>query len=91
METHPLVSDAGVVGIKQEHTEVPRAYVSLIPAARDSAIASDLQQELQDYIERKVSDHKKLRGGLKFVECIPRSPTGKILRRELRNWDRARL
>jgi acyl-CoA synthetase (AMP-forming)/AMP-acid ligase II len=33
-----------------------------------------------------MAAHKQLRGGVKFVDAVPRSPAGKILRKELREW-----
>lgn len=47
-----------------------------------------LAKEIQDYVAKKVANHKKLRGGIIFIDAIPKSPSGKILRRILR--DRAK-
>ena len=40
-------------------------------------------EDLQRAVDGKVDDHKKLRGGVYFVDKIPRNPQGKILRRKL--------
>ena len=40
-------------------------------------------KEVQEAVDGKVDDHKKLRGGVYFVNKIPRNPQGKILRRKL--------
>ena len=40
-------------------------------------------EEVQKVVDGKVDDHKKLRGGVHFVDKIPRNPQGKILRRKL--------
>jgi acyl-coenzyme A synthetase/AMP-(fatty) acid ligase len=37
-----------------------------------------------DWVASKVANHKKLRGGVVFIDAIPKSPSGKILRKELR-------
>lgn len=34
----------------------------------------------------RVSDRKKLRAGIKFVEAIPLTPSGKLRRRDVRDW-----
>jgi len=39
--------------------------------------------DLQMLIDSKVHEHKQLRGGVHFVEKIPRNPQGKILRKHL--------
>ena len=40
-------------------------------------------KEVQEAVDGKVDDHKKLRGGVYFVNKIPRNPQGKILRGKL--------
>ena len=46
---------------------------------------SDLDEsQLCQFIAEKVSSHKQLAGGVVFMEAIPKSPTGKILRRLLK-------
>lgn len=56
------------------------AYVVLVPEAKGKVSETDLV----NYVESKVANHKRLRGGVTFTDVIPRNPTGKILRRELR-------
>ncbi|KAJ5811870.1 hypothetical protein N7474_008171 [Penicillium riverlandense] len=80
---HPNVNDVAVIGVnlEKEHTEVPRAYIVLrsgIERCDGSA------QEIIDWLNSKVSNHKKLRGGIRFVDEIPKSAAGKILRRILK-------
>lgn len=43
------------------------------------------------YVLEQVSSHKKLRGGVKFVTDIPKTASGKILRRVLRNMIKSKL
>ena len=75
--THPAVADAAVVPLKEEAAgEIPRAFVVLkAPATAD---------ELMAYVAERVASYKKIRR-LDFIEAIPKSPSGKILRRLLRD------
>ena len=41
-------------------------------------------QEIIDWLAGKVANHKRLRGGVRFVEEVPKSAAGKILRRVLK-------
>jgi len=41
-------------------------------------------------VAKRVLPQKKLRGGVEFIEQIPKSPSGKILRRMLRNQEKER-
>lgn len=50
-----------------------------MPAAKDLT-----REEVAKYVEGKVAHYKKLRGGVLFVDAIPKSPAGKILRKVLR-------
>ena len=42
-------------------------------------------QEIMDWVVSKVSGYKRLRGGVFFIDAIPKSPAGKILRKVLRD------
>ena len=81
---NPKVNDVAVIGVdlKEEHTEAPRAYI--VPATgveRNDASA----QEIIKWMDGKVAYYKKLRGGVRFVDEIPKSAAGKILRRILKD------
>ncbi|XP_064600762.1 uncharacterized protein LOC135466938 [Liolophura sinensis] len=79
--THPWVQDAAVIGVPDpEAGELPRAYVVIKPGA-----TSDVTPEaVTSFVNGKVASYKKLRGGVHFIKQIPKSPSGKILKRELR-------
>ncbi|XP_023935914.2 uncharacterized protein LOC112044328 [Bicyclus anynana] len=73
------VAECGVVGRSDELAgELPVAFV--VPQPGRSLTA----QQIQDYVASKVSPAKHLRGGVIFVDEIPKNPSGKILRKELR-------
>jgi len=42
------------------------------------------EQEIKDFVKKNLAQHKQLRGGVVWLDAIPKSPSGKILRRELR-------
>nr|XP_039266650.1 probable 4-coumarate--CoA ligase 5 isoform X2 [Styela clava] len=76
---HPGVRDAGVVGIPDQLCgELPRA---LVVRKQLSSVSSD---ELLELIKRELVDYKQLRGGIQFVDKIPKSKLGKIDRIELK-------
>ncbi|KAJ5502771.1 hypothetical protein N7463_005645 [Penicillium fimorum] len=86
---HPNVADAAVTSVwdDTEATEIPQAFV--VPKVK--VFSSDREkasQEIQKLVASKVSGYKKLRGGVIFVDQLPRNPTGKLLRRELRSLAR---
>jgi long-chain acyl-CoA synthetase len=78
---HPAVRDCGVVAKPDlDAGEIPCAFVVL----RESFIPSDaLAKELCDFVADRLSRHKQPRE-VHFVDVVPRTPSGKILRRELR-------
>lgn len=78
--SHSAVADAAVIGTPRNGTEVPTAFVALNPAAKGKIT----EAELASYVQANVADYKRLRGGVFFVDVVPRSPAGKILRKELR-------
>ncbi len=75
---HPDLADAAVIGMPDEYAgELPLACVVLKKG--HAALAEDIIK----FVNSKVSHTKHVRL-LEFVEAIPKSPSGKILRRELR-------
>ena len=42
------------------------------------------KQQVEDYVKGRVAEYKQLTGGVKFIKEIPKSPSGKILRRLLK-------
>ena len=79
LRMHPDINDAAVIGVPNAATgELPRAF---IVAKKDSKLN---EKEVQDYVAQKVSEFKRLAGGVEFIESIPRNATGKILRKDLK-------
>jgi len=84
---HPgkLISDvtvAGVSGGRTSDEKVPRAWIVLSSAGKKRG-ASVVIKELKSWHQQNLSKYKWLRGGIEIVEEIPKSPTGKVLRRVL--------
>jgi 4-coumarate--CoA ligase len=77
--TNPKIRDAAVVGVPDEDAgELPLAFV----VTDSGAVLTEV--EVKQFIEGRVSSPKRLRGGVIFTTAIPKNPSGKILRRELR-------
>lgn len=85
---HPLVDDVAVVGVISEElgTEIPRAYV--VRKGGLGAVGPNDAKDIIGWLNAKVANHKKLRGGVKFVEAVPKSASGKLLRRLLKDQAR---
>ena len=76
---HPDVTDAAVIGLPDEEAgEIPVGYVTLRPAAASGP------EEIRQFVAGQVAGYKQLRR-LEVIEAIPKSPSGKILRRVLRD------
>ena len=79
-----LVDDVAVVGVESQElgTEVPRAYV--VRKGGLEAVQNGDEGKIVGWLNAKVANHKKLRGGVGFVDAVPKSASGKILRRLLK-------
>lgn len=76
--THPAVADSAVVAHPDEEAgEIPRAFVVL----QSGKVASP--EEIMSYCAEKVAPHKKIRM-LEFIDEVPKSASGKILRKDLK-------
>ena len=71
-----------MIGVPGDATELPRAYV--VPAA-GATRGPALADAIAAWLAARVAPHKRLRGGVRFVDEIPKSASGKILRRVLRD------
>ena len=78
------MADVGVIGVAAPGDgdgEVPKAFVVLKP---DVPANADTVAAIEQLVEDQLTSYKRLRGGVVFVEALPRSLAGKLLRRELR-------
>ena len=79
----PDVVDVVVIPVPDEEAgEIPRAYV----VKRENS--SVTEQDIVTYVVAKVAPHKRLRGGVRFTDKIPKSASGKLLRRVQVQLDR---
>eukprot|EP00934_Nitzschia_sp_Nitz4_P007668 Nitzschia sp. Nitz4//scaffold34_size148208//81741//84340//NITZ4_002985-RA/size148208-processed-gene-0.49-mRNA-1//-1//CDS//3329548810//7658//frame0 len=78
--SNDLVMDAAVIQIPDEEAgELPRAYIVL----KDPSLAnSDTEMEIYNWVKDKVVHYKRLDGGIVFIDAVPKSASGKILRRD---------
>ena len=76
--SHPKIMDAAVIGVLDEDKqEIPKAF---IVAAPDSGLTED---DVKAFVAEQVAPHKKVRR-VEFIDAIPKSTSGKILRKDLR-------
>lgn len=78
--THEKIKDCGVVGKPDDLAgELPLAFV----VKSDPTLTAF---EVIEFVSEHASRAKRLHGGVIFIDEIPRNPSGKILRRKLREF-----
>jgi 4-coumarate--CoA ligase len=77
---HPGIADSCCVrGQNAEGEEIPKAYV----VRKDNDEGNELTEEqVLEFVAERVAPYKKVRA-VEFIDAIPKSPTGKMLRRQL--------
>jgi len=82
---HPAVSMAAVVGKPDEiRTEIVKAFIVL----QTDAVADDsLKRDIKDFVRKRLAAHEYPRE-IEFVKTLPMTATGKIIRKDLRKFDR---
>jgi long-chain acyl-CoA synthetase len=80
---HPAVKECAVIGRPDNLAgEVPKAYVVL----KDGGTSSE--EEIIDFCQQRVAPYKRVREVV-FIEEVPKTPVGKILRRVLRDREKS--
>ncbi len=77
--THPKVADVAVIGIPDDEAgELPKAFITVPPGE------SVTLEEIQSLVSENLVSYKQIRS-LEVIDAIPKSASGKILRKDLRN------
>jgi acyl-CoA synthetase (AMP-forming)/AMP-acid ligase II len=84
LQSHAKIADAAVIPSPDEEAgEVPKAFVVKAPGGQDLTGA-----EVEAYVAERVAPQKKVRR-VEFIDEVPKTASGKILRRELVEQERA--
>ncbi|KAF5972463.1 putative phenylacetyl-CoA ligase [Fusarium bulbicola] len=86
--SHPFVADCAAIPVPDDLAgEVPKAFV-----VKDASTGDRSDEEVKipicKYVESHKAKYKWLQGGVGFIETIPKSPSGKILRRVLQTREK---
>ncbi len=88
LQEHKVVFEAGVAGVKDpEMGDKVKAWVVLHEGYEGSP---ELAKELQDFVKKTIAPYKFPRE-IEFIGELPKNSAGKILRRELRRWEKEKL
>ncbi|OQU95928.1 AMP-binding enzyme domain-containing protein [Cladophialophora immunda] len=80
---HEDIADAAVVGLTVDAREYPRAYVVVRSGLSPGALT---ESDVQRYVAGRLAKHKHLSGGVQFTQAIPRLPSGKVMRKTMKQW-----
>jgi acyl-CoA synthetase (AMP-forming)/AMP-acid ligase II len=83
LEAKDRIVDVAIIGLKAKSgsdAERPRAYIVRKPGTNIT------EEEVKKIITDNLAGYKQLTGGVVFLNEIPKSPSGKILKRVLREW-----
>ncbi|OQV07844.1 AMP-binding enzyme domain-containing protein [Cladophialophora immunda] len=87
---HPQIADVAIGGDMRENEDglletFPTAYVVRSPGSSEPPLA---EQDVKEFVACRLISYKQITGGVIFVTQIPRTPSGKIIRRNLPEAER---
>ena len=83
IRSHAEIKDVAVIGIPDKiKGEVPLAFIVTTEEYVDQEC---FKEQIHEFINEHLSEYKRLSGGIRIVESIPRTSSGKILRKNLKN------
>lgn len=81
---HPKVLEASVIGVPDERLgEIPKAYIAL----KEGCTATE--EEIKTFAQEQLADYKRIRE-VEFIKEIPKTPTGKLMKRKLIEMEKER-
>lgn len=84
LQTHPDVVEAAVVGVPHtEDDEHPIAFISKVPGSKVT------ERELEALVKNNMTERNHLRAGVKFLDSLPHTPSGKVSRKDLKAMARS--
>ena len=83
IRSHRDIKDVAVIGIPDQiKGEVPLAFIVTTEGCEDK---NRFKERIHEFVNEHVSEYKRLDGGIRIVESIPKTTSGKILRKNLKN------
>jgi acyl-coenzyme A synthetase/AMP-(fatty) acid ligase len=84
LASHEMINDVAVIGVQDDSiaTGVPIAFIVPQPDVERNEKNGKV---IVDWLTERVAGHKKLRGGVRWIDEVPKSASGKILRRVLKD------
>jgi len=87
LSEHPKIDDVAIIGVPDDRLgEIPKAFIVLKERSVSSSQEEELEQEIIDYCRDNMAHFKAVRA-VTFIDEIPRSDTGKIMKPKLKEMD----